>query len=139
VSTGGAALRCQECESQAAEVVGVTEDSRTEIRCSDCGFHWVHGPSPEDLRAGRTGGRKYHCPVCPHIFMDQSAPIITIGTPSQAGHRCDRTASFQLGARYGADPKALDRRLTEVPDARLADWPRVLEMKRERLGTQPGS
>jgi hypothetical protein len=61
------------------------------------------------------------------------APIITIGTPSQIGHRCDRTKSFVLGATYGADPKALDRRLAQVADAELAEWPRVLEMKRERL------
>lgn len=130
---GANVMRCEECDAQAAEVVGFTDDARTEIRCSACGFHWVHGPSPQDLRAGRTGGRKFHCPVCPHVFADQLAPIITIGTPSQIGHRCDRTKSFVLGATYGADPKALDRRLAQVADAELAEWPRVLEMKRERL------
>lgn len=125
-------MKCEECESHAAEVTGFTEDSRTELRCKDCGFHWVHGPSPEDLRSGRPGGTKYHCPVCPHIFSDPTAPIVTIGTPSRTGHRCDRTKSFMLGATYGASTQALDKRLAQLDDASLADWPRVLEMKHER-------
>ena len=126
-------MNCEECGSNAAEVTGTTEDARTEIRCTECGFHWIHGPSPEDIKAGRTGGSKFHCPVCPYAFQDQSAPIITIGTPSKAGHRCDRTKSFRLGSTYGADPKKLDARLAEISDNQLAEWPRVLEMKRERL------
>ena len=125
---------CEECGEQAAEVLGTTEDARTEIRCTACGFHRLHGPSPEDRRAGRTGGRKYHCPVCPAAFRDRSAPIITIGTPSMAGHRCDRTKSFRLGTTYGADPAGLDARLAQIDDAALRQWPRVLEMKAERLG-----
>lgn len=124
---------CEECGSNAAEVTGTTEDARTEIRCTECGFHWIHGPSPEDIKAGRSGGTKFHCPVCLYAFHDQSAPIITIGTPSKAGHRCDRTKSFQLGSTYGADAKKLDARLAEISDDQLAEWPRVLEMKRERL------
>ena len=128
-------MRCAECDAETAEVVGFTEDARTEVRCRSCGFHWLHGPYAEDRRAGRTGGRRFHCPVCPAAFSDQSAPIITIGTPSKAGHRCDRTTSFQLGTTYGADAAALDRRLAEVDDTTLAEWPRGLEMKRERLPT----
>lgn len=128
------AIECEECGESSADVTGLTDDARTKLRCRACGFHWTHGPSPEDIRAGRPGGTKYHCPVCPYIFQDQTAPIITIGTPSKAGHRCDRTKSFKLGATYGADEKALDQRLAQVQDEALVEWPRVLEMKRERLG-----
>jgi DNA-directed RNA polymerase subunit RPC12/RpoP len=127
-------VKCEECESEAAEVTGLTEDARTEIRCTACGFHWIHGPSPAEKKAGRSGGTKHHCPVCVAIFSDPTAPIVTIGTPSKSGHRCDRTKSFRLGARYGASDEALDNRLVELNDQALADWPRVLEMKRERLG-----
>lgn len=128
-------MQCAECEADDAEVVGMTDDARTIIRCKACDFHWGHGPSPEDLKAGRSGGTKYKCPVCPYIFKDQSAPILVIGTPSKAGHRCDHTKSFTMGVTYGASAEALDRRLAEVDDGDLKDWPRVLEMKRERLGT----
>lgn len=129
----GGVMRCEECGAEAAEVVGFTDDARTEIRCSACGFHWIHGPSAEDRRAGRAGSARHRCPVCPYAFRDQSAKIITHGTPSKAGHRCDRTWSFLQGPTYGADGQALDRRLAELEDVDLADWPRVLEMKRERL------
>ena len=61
-------MKCEECESDQAEVVRTTDDARTEIRCKACDFHWLHGPSPADLRAGRTGGSKHHCPVCTHIY-----------------------------------------------------------------------
>jgi hypothetical protein len=127
-------LECEECGEAAAEYAGTTDDDRTKLRCTTCGFHWTHGPSAEDLKAGKTGGSKFFCPVCPHIFADQSAPILTIGTPSMAGHRCDHTKSFLLGHTYGASAEKLDARLREVSDEDLAGWPRVLEMKHERVG-----
>ena len=126
-------MQCAECGEQAAEVVDFTEDARTRLRCTACGFHWTHGPSPQDLKAGHTGGVKHHCPVCPYAFKDQTAPIITIGSPNNLAHRCDQTKSFRLGATYGADPAALDARLGKLSDEDLVGWPRVLEMKRERL------
>ncbi len=127
-------MQCEECGEQAAEVVNFTEDARTQLRCTACGFHWTHGPSAAEKKAGVTGGSKYFCPVCPYAFSDPTAPILTIGTPSKAGHRCDRTKSFLLGATYGANPQALDARLVNIADEELADWPRVLEMKRDRVG-----
>ena len=126
-------MECEECGAQSARVVGLTDDDRTRIECTACGFHWTHGPSPADLRAGRSRGQRFHCPVCEYIFEDQTAPIITIGTPSREGHRCDKTKSFLLGTTYGASEKALDSRLAQIDDVALKDWPRVLEMKLERL------
>src|SRR5687768_10845242 len=130
----GKIVRCEECENETAEVTGFTEDARTQIRCVACGFHWVHGPADAATRSGATGGKKHHCPVCSHIYSDPTTPIVTIGSPSKEGHRCDRTKCFTMGTTYGLNVKALDARLAELTDDRLADWPRVLEMKHERLG-----
>ena len=115
-----------------AEVIGTTDDARTEIRCKACGFQWLHGPSPEDLRAGRKGGSKHHCPVCSFIYTDAATPIVTIGSPSKTGHRCDKTKCFAMAQTYGTSQQALDRRLAQLSEEALAGWPRVLELKRER-------
>lgn len=125
-------MKCAECESDQAEVIGTTDDARTEIRCKACGFHWLHGPSPEDLRAGRTGGSKHHCPVCSHVYSDPTTPIVTIGSPSKTGHRCDKTKCFAMAATYGTSQAALDNRLVDLSEQDLAGWPRVLELKHER-------
>ncbi len=128
-------MKCQECESESAEFLGLTDDDRSKIACTACGFFWTHGPSPEDLRAGRTGGSKHHCPVCSHIYSDPATPIVTIGPPNNLAHRCDRTRCFALGERYGLSLTALDKRLAQLNPSDLAAWPRVMEMKAERAGT----
>lgn len=125
-------MKCEECEEHQAEVVGTTDDARTQIRCKACGFEWLHGPSPADLRAGRTGGSKHHCPVCSRIYSDLTTPIVTIGSPSKTGHRCDKTKCFAMAQTYGTSQEALDRRLAQVSEEDLAGWPRVLELKHER-------
>ena len=125
-------MKCEECESDRAEVVGITDDARTEIRCKECGFHWTHGPSPEDLRAGRSGGSRHLCPVCSYIYTDATTPIVTIGTPSKTGHRCDKTKCFAMAQTYGTGQKALDQRLMQLSEEALTGWPRVLELKHER-------
>ncbi len=125
-------MKCEECESDQAEVVGTTDDARTEIRCKVCGFHWLHGPSPQDLRAGRSGGSKHHCPVCSHIYSDPTTPIVTIGSPSKTGHRCDKTKCFTMAQTYGTSQQVLDDRLAQASEEDLAGWPRVLELKLER-------
>ena len=123
-----------------AEYVGTTDDFKTKLHCPECGHDWEYGPADEEPHvAGQIGGQKYHCPVCPDIFSDQSAPIIPIGTPSRAGHRCDQTKSFRLGPTYGASEKALDARLAAMDDGELAEWPKVLQMKKERLGRSKGT
>ena len=125
-------MKCPQCGDESVKYLGVTDDAKSRLRCSH-GHTWEHGPTDEEPHIGHPGGQKFHCPVCEYIFEDQTAPIITIGTPSREGHRCDKTKSFLLGTTYGASEKALDSRLAELDDASLADWPRVLEMKRERL------
>ena len=126
-------MKCEECESDQAEVVRTTDDARTEIRCKACDFHWLHGPSPEDLRAGRTDGSKHHCPVCSHIYSDPTTPIVTIGSPSKTGHRCDKTKCFAMAQTYGTSQQALDKRLAQLSEQDLAGWSRVLELKHERV------
>jgi hypothetical protein len=127
-------MECAQCEQPSAEVIGVTDDARTQLRCKECGFEWTHGPSAEDLRAGKTGGTKYFCPVCEHIYTDPTTPIVTIGSPNNLAHRCDRTRSYQLGPRYGLNEAAINDVLKSLDDNALANWPLVREMKQERLG-----
>jgi hypothetical protein len=131
-------MECEQCGKPNAEVTGLTDDARTQLRCKECGFDWTHGPSAEDLRAGLTGGRKYFCPVCEHIYSDETTPIVTIGSRNNLAHRCDRTRSYQLGQRYGLNESAINGVLQSLDDTALADWPLVREMKRERLdGSAP--
>ena len=125
-------MKCEKCESHQVEVVGVTDDARTELRCKECGHIWPHGPAPEAVQSGQSGGSKHHCPVCSYIYADATTPIVTIGSPSKTGHRCDETKSFAMAQTFGTSQKALDQRLMQVSEAALAGWPRVLELKHER-------
>lgn len=127
-------MRCEECQGENASVTGFTEDAKTQIECTDCGFNWVHGPTTDSRTSPGSGGTKHFCPVCPSIFSDPDAPIVTIGKPNALAHRCDRTKSYALNTTYGRSDAAMDTRLATLSDADLAGWPRVLEMKRERLG-----
>lgn len=128
-------MKCAECESDSTTYLGLDEYDRSQLRCTDCGFYWSHEPSPEGLRKGIAGGQKHHCPVCAEIYADPMTPIITIGSPNNLAHRCDRTKCFHLGTTYGlANAAAIDAILAATPDTKLTNWPRVLEMKQERLG-----
>jgi len=70
--------------------------------------------------------------MCTHIYSDSTTPIVTIGSPSKTGHRCDKTKCFAMAATYGTSQEALDKGLGQLSEQDLAGWPRVLELKLER-------
>ena len=72
------------------------------------------------------------CPVCPHLYAD---PAAAGPTTDPASHRCDRTLSYTRGVMSGLRTGALDHRLAQLSEARLASWPLLVQLRRERLGS----
>jgi len=125
-------MECPKCQNTELAVARTTEQLTTILECLACGNEWPHAPAAKAQAAGLT---KYFCPVCPSIYADNTAPILTIGSPSAPGHRCDRTGSYRAGARWGRREAAMDKRLEQVTDEELTGWPLVFELKHERAAT----
>jgi len=124
-------MECPNCDSTEVEVIGTTDDAKTLLSCTACAHEWAHGGASSVPMSAQGGGSRFHCPVCSHLYSDPTAPIVTIGTPSKTGHRCDRTKTYQLGVTYGLIAGALVKRLAQLSEEDLAGWPRVIELKRE--------
>jgi len=86
--------------------------------------------------ATRTRGARHVCPVCAYAYSDPRAPIIAQGSPNPANHRCDRTGTWRVGARYGLSLERFYQRLATVTEAELQGWPVVARMRHDYLARQ---
>ncbi len=109
-------MRCAECDAEAAEVGAFTDEARTEVRCRACGFHWLHGPSPEDRRAQRVRGGRRQRPR-PERQFDAEAVVtacVEHGTAVEMHSRPERlhpplrllSLAVELGCVFAIDTDA---------------------------------
>ena len=71
------------------------------------------------------------CPVCSTgVYSDAQAPMSNMGSVNPAKHSCVDNGTWRDRTRFGGSVARLRSRLLATPDEKLADWPRVAELKR---------